>query len=74
MSISPSPLQPIQKLPYRVSGQLEATGQGGFRLLCFGTSWRFKIIVSVGQIIQLWPGQTVTVVGLEDSTTLLVEL
>ncbi|MBW4491222.1 MAG: hypothetical protein KME12_25995 [Trichocoleus desertorum ATA4-8-CV12] len=73
MSLFFIPPQPTCKLAYRVSGRIEAVANGGFRVLCFGTSWRFKVLVCPGRVVQLYPGQVVTVVGLDDATTLLVE-
>lgn len=64
----------LQHLPQRVAARLEASDTGILRVVYGGTSWRFKLLVSMGQIIQLLPGQTVTIVGVEDSSTLIIEL
>ena len=69
-------LQPktIRNLPQRVAARLEASDNGVLRVIHGGTSWRFKLLVSMGQIIQLLPGQTVTIVGVEDTSTLIIEV
>jgi membrane protein implicated in regulation of membrane protease activity len=69
-------LQPktIRNLPQRVAARLEASDNGVLRVIYGGTSWRFKLLVSMGQIIQLLPGQTVTIVGVEDTSTLIIEV
>jgi membrane protein implicated in regulation of membrane protease activity len=64
----------IRHLPQRVIGRLEASDTGILRVVYGGTSWRFKLLVSMGQIIQLLPGQTVTIVGVEDTSTLIIEV
>jgi membrane protein implicated in regulation of membrane protease activity len=63
----------IRHLPQRVAAKLEAS-DAGMRVAYGGTSWRFKLLVSMGQIIQLLPGQTVTIVGIEDTSTLIIEV
>lgn len=64
----------IRHLPQRVTAKLETCDIGRLRVVYGGTSWRFKLLVSVGQIIQLTPGQTVTIVGVEDTLTLIIEV
>ena len=64
----------IRRLPQRVAAKLEASETGILRVIYGGTSWRFKLLVSMGQIIQLLPGQTVTIVGVEDTSTLIIEV
>ncbi|XGV95148.1 MAG: NfeD family protein [Leptolyngbya sp. BL-A-14] len=66
--------KPLRHLPQRVPARLEASDNGMLRVVYGGTSWRFKLLVSMGQIIQLLPGQTVTIVGVEDTSTLIIEL
>jgi membrane protein implicated in regulation of membrane protease activity len=65
--------KPIRHLPQRVAARLEVCDKG-LRVAYGGTSWRFKLLVSVGQVIQLTPGQTVTIIGVEDTLTLIVEV
>jgi len=64
----------IQNLPQRVAAKLEACDVGILKVAYGGTFWRFKLLVSVGQVIQLLPGQTVTIVGVEDTSTLIIEV
>ena len=64
----------IRHLPQRIAAKLEASDNGMLRVIYGGTSWRFKLLVSMGQIIQLLPGQTVTIVGVEDTSTLIIEV
>ncbi|MBW4692752.1 MAG: hypothetical protein KME27_13420 [Lyngbya sp. HA4199-MV5] len=63
----------IRHLPQRVAAKLEAS-ELGMRVAYGGTSWRFKLLVSMGQVIQLLPGQTVTIVGVEDTSILIIEV
>ncbi|MBW4469595.1 MAG: hypothetical protein KME45_04235 [Stenomitos rutilans HA7619-LM2] len=68
--------KPLRHLPQQVAAKLEASDTGTLRVAYGGTSWRFKLLVSMGQIqiIQLLPGQTVTIVGVEDTSTLIIEV
>jgi len=66
--------KPIQHLPQRVAARLESCNTGLLRVAYGGTSWRFKLLVSAGQVIQLTPGQTVTIIGVEDTLTLIIEV
>ncbi len=64
----------IEALPQRIPANLEATHNGQLIVSHAGTYWQFKLLVSVGQIIQLVPGQPVTIVGVEDTLTLIIEV
>lgn len=74
MNLDPFQPKPIRHLPQRVAARLEACDIGLLRVAYGGTSWRFKLLVSVGQVIQLTPGQTVTIIGVEDTLTLIIEV
>ena len=70
-SYKPKVLRPM---PRGISAKLEATGSGTLRVSYGGTFWHFKILVSMDQLIQLVPGQLVTIVAVEGTTTLIIEV
>jgi membrane protein implicated in regulation of membrane protease activity len=61
-------------LPEPVSGIVETADLQELRVEYAGTTWPARLYNSNGQTTTLFPGQFVTIVGLEDSITLLIQI
>jgi hypothetical protein len=61
-------------LPHPVSGIIETADRQTLRVEYGGTTWPAKIYDNHGQPTILFPGQFVTIIGLEDSITLLIKI
>jgi hypothetical protein len=59
-------------LPQPVPGIVETADLQELRVEYGGTTWPARLYDSNGQTVILFPGQFVTIVGLEDSITLLI--
>ncbi len=61
-------------LPQPVSGIVETAALQDLRVEYGGTTWPARIYNATSQPAILFPGQFVTIVGLEDSITLLIQI